>query len=109
MIYLQNTSEESQVVFVPRNGANPGGDLVFKAKNTINLDEEIDLHVSDLQISDIYMYLAVTLPEGLPNGEYEYTLLSDDALVSTGLLVIGENFSPSQHNKEIVYEQYTTE
>ena len=72
MIYLQNT-REAQEVYVPRsNGANPLGDLVFKAKNTINLVEEIDLFVSDLQLSDLYFYLAVILPENVTDGEYEY-------------------------------------
>jgi len=108
MIYLQNTSEESQVLFIPRNGETPEGDLVFTAKSTIDLDE-ISLEVTDLQTSDLYFNIAVTLPAGLPNGEYEYTLMAGDVPVSTGLLVIGDNFSPSQYNKEIVYEQYTTE
>lgn len=108
MIYLQNTTE-SQVMFIPRNGMTPGGDLVFKAKSTIGLDTQINRAVTDLQTSDLYFNLAIALPTGLPNGEYEYSLSSGGVLLSTGLLVIGENFSPSQYEKEITYEQYETE
>lgn len=108
MIYLQNTTE-SQVVFVPKNGAVPSGSLVFKAKSTIDLSQEINQGVTDLDTSDLYFNLAVTLPADLPNGEYEYTLSVGEILLSSGLLVIGENSDPSQYNKEITYEQYETE
>lgn len=109
MIYLQNTTE-SQVMFIPRsNGDTPQGDLVFKAKSTIDLEEEINQVVTDLQTSGLYYNLAVTLPAGLPDGEYEYSLSAGEILVSSGLLVIGENFRPSEYNKEVTYEQYESE
>ena len=109
MIYLQNT-QEAQEVYVPRsNGMTPDGDLVFKAKNTINLTEEIDLYVSDLQVSDLYYFLAVTLPEEVTDGEYEYTLSFEDTILATGLLVVGDYSNPDQYEKEITYEQYETE
>ena len=105
MLYLQNT-EEAQVLYVPRNGRIPEGDLVFKAKSTIDLETEIDLQVANLDISLIYMHLAVTVPQGCPNGEYEYTVSAGEEVVSTGLLIIGENFLPDQYNHTITYEQY---
>lgn len=108
MIYLQNTTE-SQVMFIPRSDAVPQGDLVFKARNTIDLEVEINEAVTDLQTSDLYFNLAITLPADLPNGEYEYTLAVGEIRLSTGLLVIGENSHPSEYNKEITYEQYETE
>lgn len=108
MIYLQNNTEP-QVMFIPRNGDTPQGGLVFKAKSTIDLDVEINQDVTDLQTSDLYFNLAVTLQAGLPDGEYEYSLMAGEILVSSGLLVIGENFRPSEYNKEISYEQYETE
>lgn len=108
MIYLQNTTE-SQVVFIPRSGVTPQGDLVFKAKSTIDLAVEINQVVTDLQTSDLYFNLAVTLDAGLPDGEYEYSLSAGESLVSSGLLVIGENSRPSEYNKDITYEQYETE
>lgn len=107
MIYLQNNSE-AQEVCVPRNGIVADEELVFKAKNTIDLAVEIDLYVADLRVSNLYYYLAVVLPDGIPNGEYEYTLISGETLLSTGLLVVGENSQPSEYNKVIQYEQYET-
>ena len=108
MIYLQNITD-SQVVFVPKNGAVPSGDLVFKAKSTIDLAVEVSQGVIDLQTSDLYFRIAVTLPDGLPNGEYEYSIMNGDTILASGLLVIGENSHPSEYNKEIQYEQYETE
>ena len=109
MVYLQNT-QEAQVVYIPRsNGSKPHGDLVFKAKNTINLEEEIDVYVSDLQVSDLYFYLAVSLPEKVTDGEYEYTLSFEGDTLSTGLLVVGDYSKSNQYEKEIKYEQYETE
>ena len=108
MIYLRNTTE-SQVLFIPRNGVTPQGDLVFNAKSTIDLEEKINQVVTDLQTSDLYFNLAIALPAGLPDGEYEYTLLCGQIPVSSGLLVIGDYTKPSEYNKEIQYEQYETE
>ena len=107
MIYLQNNTE-AQDVCVPRNGIVADGELEFKAKNTIDLAEKIDLFVADLRVSNLFYYLAVILPEDLPNGEYEYTLTDGENLLSTGLLVVGENSHPSEYNKVIQYEQYET-
>lgn len=109
MIYLQNT-QEAQEVLVPRSiGAMPDGDLTFKATNTTNLVEEIDLYVADLQVSGLYYMLAVILPEQVTDGEYEYVLSFEDEILSTGLLVVGELSMPDQYEKEIAYEQYETE
>ena len=106
MIYLQNTSE-SQEMFIPRNGESPQGNLVFKAKSTIDL-VEFNQGVTILH-EGLYFHLAIEIPADVPNGEYEYTLLSGNIPVSSGLLVIGDYTKPSEYNKEIIYEQYETE
>ena len=108
MIYLQNTTE-SQVMFIPRSDDVPQGDLVFKARSTIDLEVKIDEVVTDLQTTDLYFNLAISLPAGVPNGEYEYTLVVGETTLSTGILVIGENSRPSEYDKDITYEQYETE
>ncbi len=108
MLYLRNTTE-SQVLFVPKSGANPDSDLVFKAVSTIDLDEVVNQVVIDLRTSDLYHNIAVTLPADAQDGEYEYSLMSGDTMVASGLLVIGENFNPVQHEQEITYRQYETE
>ena len=53
MIYLQNTTE-SQVMFIPKNGMTPQGDLVFKAKSTIDLEVKINQVVTDLNTRHIF-------------------------------------------------------
>lgn len=109
MIYLQNT-QEAQVVYVPRSdGSRPQGDLVFKATNTINLEEGINQAVTDLQTSDLYFNLAIELPAGLTDGEYEYTLSAEGETLSTGLLVVGDYSKPNEYDKNITYEQYESE
>ena len=109
MIYLQNTTDAQDVCIPRSNGMTPQGDLVFKARNTTNLTEEIDLYVADLQVSDLYFFLAVSLPEKVTDGEYEYELKFEDTLLSSGLLSVGEFTKAEQYEKAISYEQYETE
>ena len=108
MLYLEK-NDEAQVLFVPRNGNPVEGGLVFRAKSTIDLTTEIDLPVVDLRISFIFLHIAVTVPEDAPTGEYEYTVTTGDDVVSTGLLIIGENSHPEQYNIAIEYDQYEAE
>ena len=107
MIYLQNTTE-SQVLFVPRNGAEASGELTLKARNTIDQDFIID-RVLDLRTSDLYFNLAITLPEECPDGEYEYALMDDNIVLSTGILVLQSADARTDYDKDIVYEQYRAE
>ena len=51
--------------------------------------------------------MLVELQEGVPSGEYEYTLSDEVGVLSTGLLVVGDLEIPTEYNKEIAYEQYT--
>lgn len=108
MIYLQNTSQ-SQGLMIPKSGTPPTGDLVFVAKSTIDLDVKVNDVVIDLQTSNLYFNIAVTLPAGIPDGEYEYSLNVGDDVVASGLLVIGDKSNPSEYNKTITYEQYESE
>ena len=107
MIYLQNTTE-SQVLFVPRNGADASGELTLKMRNTIDQDFIID-RVLDLRTSDLYFNLSITLPEDCPDGEYEYALMDDNIVLSTGILVLQSADARTDYDKDIVYEQYRAE
>ena len=108
MIYLQNTTE-SQVLFVPRNGAEASGELTLKARNTLNQDFIID-RVLDLRTSDLYFNLSITLPEDCPDGEYEYALMDGNIVLSTGILVLqSADARTDEYDKDIVYEQYRAE
>lgn len=108
MLYLEKT-EMAQVAHVPRNGKIPDVALSFKAKSTMNLSVVIDIPVINIDISALYMHLAVVVPDDAPTGEYEYTVTAGDEVMSTGLMMIGENFRTNQHEKTITYEQYETE
>ena len=108
MLYLQNT-QEAQELFVPKNGIVPPGEVIFKAKSTIDLETMIDVEVVDLNISTIFMLLSVILPADLVVGEYEYSVQVGDQIISSGLLVIGEFAKPDQYEKTIQYEQYNAE
>lgn len=107
MIYLQNTTE-SQVLYVPKNGTEASGELTLKARNTIDQDFVID-QVLDLNTSDLYYNLAIALPAGCPDGEYEYALMDDGIILSTGILILESSQSRNEYNKDIEYEQYNTE
>ena len=105
MIYLNNTTE-AQVVFIPRD-TNLTGTLQFTARSTVGLDIPISATMLDLKVHRLCYALAVTLPEDIATGEYEYTLRAGEEIVSTGLLVIRDGLTKAeQYNKEITYEQY---
>lgn len=107
MIYLNNTTE-AQVVYVPRDSDLPVGDTVrFTAKSTVDLDTPISALVIDLEMHRIFYNIALSLPEGVAPGEYQYELTAGDEVVSTGLLIIRDAGSPAEeYNKPIEYEQY---
>lgn len=104
MIYLSNTSEEQQVM-IPRNGLTVGEQLTLEIRNTTSLVEE-SMQVEESGDSGMYALLAVSLPEGVPDGEYQYRLKDGDDMVSGGLLVIGHDSEPSQYEETITYTQY---
>lgn len=55
-------------------------------KREINLE-----NLDDIQDSRMFYHFNITLPEGLDDGEYAYTLYDDEDVVkATGLLQIGD-------------------
>ena len=107
MIYLSNTTD-AQVAYVPRDTEVPDGATIrFTMKSTVDLDRVLDALVIDMNILKIYFNVALTLPEGITPGEYQYELTAGDEVVSTGLLIIRDAGSPAEeYNKPIEYEQY---
>ena len=105
MVYLENTTE-AQPLFIPRSRADVFGRLTLALRSTVGLEIVVDAEAIDLDTTPLYYRVAVALPEGTATGEYEYTLAVGEELMSSGLLVIGENSTASQYNKEITYEQY---
>ena len=105
MIYLNNTTE-AQAVFIPRD-TEATGLLRLKMRSTVGLDIPVSVAALDLDVHRLCYQVAVTLPEGVASGEYEYELTADDVTVSTGVMMVtdGPN-KPGQYNKPITYEQY---
>ena len=107
MIYLKNISD-AQILMIPRNGGIVTGEMTLVMRNTTDL-QETTLSVTDLNTSGLYFNLAVALPGGLADGEYQYSLKDGNINVSCGLLYVGDLQSPSQHETTITYKQYESE
>ena len=107
MIYLKNISD-AQILMIPRNGEIVTGEMALVMRNTTDL-RETTLSVTDLNTSGLYFNLAVALPGGLADGEYQYSLKNGNIQVSCGLLYVGNLQSPSQHETTITYKQYESE
>ena len=107
MIYLKNISD-AQILMIPRNGSIVTGEMSLVMRNTTD-QKETTLSVTDLNTSGLYFNIAVALPGGLADGEYQYSLKDGNILVSCGLLYVGNLQSPSQHETTITYKQYESE
>lgn len=107
MIYLKNISD-AQILMIPRNGRIVTGEMSLVMRNTTD-QQETTLSVTDLNTSGLYFNLAVALPGGLADGEYQYSLKDGNIQVSCGLLYVGDLQSPSQHETTITYKQYESE
>ena len=107
MIYLKNISD-AQILMIPRNGGIVTGEMALVMRNTTDL-RETTLSVTDLNTSGLYFNLAVALPGGLADGEYQYSLKDGNIQLSCGLLYVGDLQSPSQHETTITYKQYESE
>ena len=105
MIYLKHTTD-LQMMYIPKDGRDANGDVSFNAFSTIN-QFGFSFDAAEENSSLLYHKVLVELKQDIPSGEYEYTLSDEVGVLSTGLLVIGDLASPTEYNKEIVYEQYT--
>lgn len=107
MIYLSNTTD-AQVAYVPRDTEVPdGATLRFTMKSTVDLDRVLDALVIDMNLLKVYYNVAVTLPDGITPGEYQYELTADGDVISSGLCIVRDNgVTVDEYNKEIEYEQY---
>lgn len=134
MIYLQNTTD-IQRIRIPADGAKLTGDVTLSLVNVINrgdgvtstFDPQIYLVDADGQyVHDadgqqivvqgpedrtlLFYVCDVELPDGMPDGEYEYTVTVGDVRVSIGLAYVGEPAPVVQNYENTVeYEQYRNE
>lgn len=106
MVYLLNQSGP-QAILLPKP-ATVSGPLTMVLRSTVNLSEPVSASVIDLAVSMLYYYVAVTIPEGMQPGEYEYILRAGDEVASSGVAVIRSAVPTVQYKKPIEYEQYET-
>lgn len=136
MLYFKNTTD-AQIVRIPANGPKAGGNITLELVNVINRgqgytltftpssyvygrlitaedeffhdsdDRQVYVRIPVEDTSRIYYFGAVTLPAGMPEGEYEYTAAAGGEVISCGLAYIGEpKPSVTQYDNTIQYEQY---
>jgi len=61
--------------------------------------------LEDLSRSRIWYTFDITLPEGMPNGEYTYTLYDGNVAKASGLLQVGEYVADkTNYNKDEIKE-----
>ena len=107
MLYLLNKTN-AQTILVPRDGNVAAGQLSFTLTSTVDLDTPLVAQVSSTGNSSLYFAISVSLPAGIPDGEYEYSLAVTIGVLSRGLLCVGilPNVSRTDYEKTIEYEQY---
>lgn len=107
MLYLKNISQQ-QNLFIPRDGSKVTGELVLKVCSTID-KTMTSINVTDIEFSDLYFNVAVSLPEYMPLGEYEYGLYDGPTILSSGLLIVLGEENKTEYQTSVTYEQYTAE
>lgn len=104
MVYLENTTE-AQPLFIPRSRAEVVGSLTLALRSTVGLEIVVDAEAVDLETTPLYYQVAVALPDGVAEGEYEYTLADDTGALATGVAYVGKLTNPTETDTEIRYEQ----
>lgn len=108
MIYLKNTTVR-QMVRVPLTGLeNNEMDFVLAIWSTTENHDVYRMAWEDSAVIDGYALGLVTLPAGLPDGEYEYRLSEGTRMLSGGVAQIGDYKAvPVQKgNTTIEFKQY---
>lgn len=104
MLYI--TSDNIQQIYVPRNGytAQP---VNFEAVSTSDRGIGVSFALHKAQTSGAFFLVTIGLPQGLHEGEWEWTLTLTDGATITGLLKVAASEAEAvQYNKEIQYTQY---
>ena len=106
MIYIPNTPEVAQTLTVPV--ANPlQVAAVFVLFSTVDRREVLRAEVTPEGGKRLTASFAVTLPDGLSNGEYEYALLVGGVTVESGVAVVGDwDGAEKQYRENVEYKQY---
>lgn len=106
MIILDN-STEAQLVPIHRE-TEPGTPASLRLRSTVN-QKDYFAEIQDKGLTDNgrYYRIAVVLPEGMPDGSYEYELMAEDAVIATGCALLGRYGMPvKEYDKIIDFIQY---
>lgn len=104
MLYLKNILQP-QILLIPRDGNKDTGNLTLEVLSTIDKTLK-SFDVIDNDFSDLYFNVSLSLPEDMPIGEHEYTLLNGPKVLSKGLLILTEDVTNTDYQNTIQYEQY---
>lgn len=104
MIYIPNNSKIPQTVTIPV--ASPlSGAFVFSLRSTVDR-REVMTTSGTAGAKRLTVQVTATIPAGLPNGEYEYTLTQNGAAVDTGVAILGAWAREKQYHENIEFKQY---
>lgn len=70
--------------------------MVLKFENNVS-KKEYEFQVTDKNLSQIWYNFDISLPEGMDDGEYTYTLYEGVTVLATGLVQIGD-YVPNKVN-----------
>ena len=104
MVYLENRTG-IQHVYIPSGGTAPDS-VTMVLRSTMTL-AEYRPDIVPYGRTGMYLSLGIRLPEGIPDGSYEYSLESGDAVVSSGCATVGDyGIHTVEYGKEIRYREY---
>ena len=104
MIYIANNTKTPQTVTIPV--ASPlSGAFVFSLRSTVDRRDVLTAN-GTAGAKRLTVAVSLTVPAGLSDGEYEYTLSQKGAAVDSGVAVLGEWQREKQYHENIQYKQY---
>lgn len=105
MIYLEDINDMQEVIIPIATGAEIGEDAVLHLHS---LTADIIIEPTAIVTRGQYAALLFALHGNIIKGEYKYTFLSQNAVISQGIAVIGNYKKPIQeyNDKETKIIQY---
>ena len=103
------------VLHIPHNGTIPGdgAELGLIVASTHDIGPRLAFTFQGWEVVGTFIKVCVERPEGLHEGEWEYTLLDSEGVVfSKGLMMVGAmpaDAESVQYNREIDYKEYGNE
>jgi hypothetical protein len=103
------------VLYIPSNGNTPatGAQLGLIVRSTHDNGPLMAFTFHGWEVSGAFIKVCVERPEGLHEGEWEYTLRdADGPVLSQGLMMVGTmpaDAASVQYNREIEYKEYGNE